>query len=199
MDKLTSDDDQNEKRRIYIRNRYKTIAHIERDKHAHRMATDPEYAEKRRKRTQRWRNANPEKVTAYHANRMQSNPSYKEKRRQYSKQYRIDNHQKVRESAMRLRSTIEYRAKDVENQRRRRARKYNAPTVEKIDRQAIIERDRSICHICRRKVSQKNMSLDHLISLANGGAHTSVNLAVAHKRCNSRRGADRFPAQRRLF
>jgi 5-methylcytosine-specific restriction endonuclease McrA len=43
------------------------------------------------------------------------------------------------------------------------------------------------------------MTLDHLIPLSKGGNHTSDNLALAHGRCNSRRGAGRIPAQLRLL
>jgi hypothetical protein len=81
----------------------------------------------------------------------------------------------------------------------RRARKLQAPVVEKIDRAAIIARDRSICHICGRHVSPAEMSLDHLIPLALGGEHSARNLSVAHILCNKKRGKGYLPAQLRLW
>jgi 5-methylcytosine-specific restriction endonuclease McrA len=81
----------------------------------------------------------------------------------------------------------------------RRARKLQAPVVEKIDRAAIIARDRSICHICGLRVAPADMSLDHLIPLALGGEHSARNLAVAHILCNKKRGKGYLPAQLRLW
>ncbi len=92
----------------------------------------------------------------------------------------------------RARSRVWFRAhphKAAEYQNTRRARKLNAPRVERIDRQAIIERDASMCHICGLFVPPDQMSLDHVIPLARGGAHTADNLKVAHRRCNSRKNA----------
>jgi 5-methylcytosine-specific restriction endonuclease McrA len=82
---------------------------------------------------------------------------------------------------------------------RRRARQRHAPRIDKVDRRAIIERDQSICHLCGKKVSPPEMSLDHLIPLFHHGEHTARNLAVAHISCNSQRGTGRLPAQLRLW
>lgn len=68
-----------------------------------------------------------------------------------------------------------------------------------VKRATIIARDRSRCGICGKKVSPQEMSIDHIIPLSAGGTHAAINLQVAHKRCNSRRGAGRIPAQMRLF
>lgn len=67
---------------------------------------------------------------------------------------------------------------------------------EQIER--IGDRDRWLCHLCRRKVSRKNATRDHLIPRADGGTWADENLALAHMRCNSRRGRGRLPAQLRL-
>lgn len=89
--------------------------------------------------------------------------------------------------------------KAQEKRERRRALKKGAAEIEIVSRAAIIARDKAICHICQRKVAKKDMTLDHLIPLSKGGPHTSRNLAVAHRSCNSRRGAGRLPAQLRLI
>ena len=81
----------------------------------------------------------------------------------------------------------------------RRARKKNAPVAERIDRAAIIARDLNICHICKTFVPPEDMTLDHLIPLSRGGNHAAANLAVAHRRCNSRRGTGILPSQLRLL
>jgi HNH endonuclease len=82
---------------------------------------------------------------------------------------------------------------------RRRARIHSAANIEKIDREAIYDRDRGICHICHRKVSRKSFTLDHLIPIIHHGDHTALNLAVAHHRCNCRRFTGIIPAQLRLL
>jgi 5-methylcytosine-specific restriction endonuclease McrA len=71
---------------------------------------------------------------------------------------------------------------------------------------AVAERDGWVCHICRRKVDPKRKapdpmaaSIDHLIPLSKGGPDSMVNVALAHRRCNSARGAGRLPAQLRLL
>jgi 5-methylcytosine-specific restriction endonuclease McrA len=66
----------------------------------------------------------------------------------------------------------------------RRARVRNAPAVEKVDRRAIIERDRSVCGICGEAVAPKDIHLDHIVPLFLGGTHTAENLRVTHRLCN---------------
>lgn len=83
----------------------------------------------------------------------------------------------------------------LEQSNRRRARKLNAPAVEKIDRASIIARDSSRCHLCGKKVHASDIHLDHLVPLSKGGEHTARNLAVAHSRCNMIRSDGRLPAQ----
>jgi 5-methylcytosine-specific restriction endonuclease McrA len=72
----------------------------------------------------------------------------------------------------------------------RRARVRNAPVVEKVDRQTIIERDRSICGICGEVVAPKDIHLDHILPLFLGGTHTADNLRVTHRLCNLSRKRD---------
>ena len=81
----------------------------------------------------------------------------------------------------------------------RKARLLKAPIVEKIDRISIYERDQGICHICKHRVSKMKFTLDHLIPLSKQGNHTAINLATAHRSCNSRRKDGRLPAQLRLL
>jgi 5-methylcytosine-specific restriction endonuclease McrA len=60
---------------------------------------------------------------------------------------------------------------------------------ESIDLAKIAERDGWRCHICKRKVTRRTWSLDHLIPLSDGGPHTHANVALAHRLCNAKRGA----------
>lgn len=67
--------------------------------------------------------------------------------------------------------------------------------VERIDVQAVYERDGWRCHLCRRVVDRglvyphpQSASIDHLVPLSRGGAHEPANVALAHLSCNRRRG-----------
>jgi 5-methylcytosine-specific restriction endonuclease McrA len=71
----------------------------------------------------------------------------------------------------------------------RRARLMNAPKREVIDLNVLAERDGWRCHICKRKVTRTTWSHDHLVPLSHGGDHTYANVALAHHRCNTLRGA----------
>lgn len=77
----------------------------------------------------------------------------------------------------------------------RRAKGKGSPEAEFIDRVEIYERDGGRCHICRHAVSRSDFTLDHLIPLSKGGNHTVLNVAVAHRKCNSQRATGRLPAQ----
>ena len=69
---------------------------------------------------------------------------------------------------------------------RRRAQKAGVPS-ERIERQRVYNRDKGICGICRRRVSVKQFSIDHIIPLARGGHHRYTNVQIAHPICNSRK------------
>ena len=61
----------------------------------------------------------------------------------------------------------------------------------------IAARDRWVCHICHSRIPDKGSwtnedddpTIDHLVPLSRGGEHTRANVAIAHRLCNSRRGA----------
>jgi 5-methylcytosine-specific restriction endonuclease McrA len=61
-------------------------------------------------------------------------------------------------------------------------------TRDQIGLTTLAKRDGWRCHVCRRDVSRKTWSMDHLVPLSAGGSHTWENVALAHKLCNSKRG-----------
>lgn len=89
------------------------------------------------------------------------------------------------------------RARKRTGRHTRRARIKRAPRQEAIDMATLAARDGWRCHICKRKVTRKTWSHDHLIPLSYGGDHTYENVALAHNKCNALRGA-RGDAQLRL-
>lgn len=87
----------------------------------------------------------------------------------------------------------------------RRARKRGA-TSEPVDPFKVFARDRWVCHLCHTKTNKKMRGtchpdapeLDHVVSLADGGAHTYANTACSHRRCNAAKGS-RSIGQLRMF
>ena len=70
-----------------------------------------------------------------------------------------------------------------------------------ISLEKLYKRDKGICHICTEKVNMNlntndNMygSIDHVIPLAKGGTHTWDNIKLAHRICNSIKGAEVYEA-----
>lgn len=91
-----------------------------------------------------------------------------------------------------------YRARhphEIAERTRRRQARIRGAMISPIDLEAIKVRDRMRCCICGKKVAERDFSLDHIVPLSLGGAHSQENLRVAHRRCNSRRGAGRLPVQ----
>lgn len=86
---------------------------------------------------------------------------------------------------------------------RRRAREKNAPVIERLDRQALLERDHYTCYLCGKQLDPATpflhpdaVTLDHVIPLAKGGSHTADNLRVACRACNGHKSANLLPADR---
>lgn len=61
--------------------------------------------------------------------------------------------------------------------------------AEDVDPNEIYERDGDLCGICGTLVIPAERSLDHIVPIARGGAHTYANLQLAHRRCNYSKGA----------
>lgn len=64
--------------------------------------------------------------------------------------------------------------------------------VAPVNRQAIYERDRWVCQLCRKPVARgkavphpKAPTIDHVVPLARGGTHEPANVQLAHYLCNS--------------
>lgn len=141
---------------------------------------DPEIHRTRSR--QRWASMSDEDRRAYY--RASYNRNIESVR-----QYYQDNKPKYRERERRYRQEHPgvYQSKDM----RRRARKIGA-IHERINRDEIIARDAGICHLCGASPTGRSLTLDHVIPLVRGGTHTSDNLKVACRSCNSRK-------QRRLL
>lgn len=88
---------------------------------------------------------------------------------------------------------------------RRRAILRGAATTELVSPVAVFKRDGWRCGICLEQVDQAlrypdpmSASIDHVVPLAAGGAHTMANVQCSHLGCNVRRGARGGGEQLRL-
>lgn len=127
-----------------------------------KMATDPEYRQRKVAEAMKYHWANREKVLSY------------------KKAYREQNQDKI----------VAYMVQwELNNRDKRYAitakRKFQiaATSVEPIDRNLVWERDQGICGICKEFVKGK-WQMDHIIPLSLGGAHLYSNVQVSHPRCN---------------
>jgi hypothetical protein len=84
----------------------------------------------------------------------------------------------------------------AKNHRRRCQIQQTAVAGDIITVHALWQRDKGKCHICRKKVdlsikgrTSLAPSVDHLLALSKGGAHTWENVALAHFGCNARKCA----------
>jgi len=164
------------------------------------------HPDRARARHQRWYNANREYYVRYHreyyaANRdrylayyrvrhSKETPGFRHmwyvRRREYFQVYVETNKERIRENGHKWRQRHPEKHADIYN--RYRARKRNAPRIEKIDRKAIIERDNWTCYLCGVTCTPQNVTLDHVVPLYRDGTHTADNLRVACRPCNSRKG-----------
>lgn len=131
------------------------------------------HAEQVRANLIKWRAANPERVAAHNrsAKKLANNRTYMREKSK-SPEYRAMWNEWARRTG-----------KGAEKAARRRA-VLAGVTVEAVDRNAIIKRDRRICYLCGKFLKWREVTLDHVIPVARGGKHTANNLRVACGPCN---------------
>lgn len=98
-----------------------------------------------------------------------------------------------------------YSTRGYEVARRRRRLRERGAHQQPYRRDDIFERDGWRCQICGRKVRRDvsyqhptAATVDHIVSLANGGADTPINVQTAHRSCNTSKNAS-GPGQLRLI
>lgn len=128
---------------------------------AHRRKTDLAFRENKQKYANEW----------YHRS---------EENKERAKQNRIEwgkrNPEKVIKNA-------------VDQRRKRRARIVGAAVIETIDLDTLYARDAGFCKICEKPCTREEASVDHIKPLSKGGNHSWKNVQLAHRVCNSRKGA----------
>jgi 5-methylcytosine-specific restriction endonuclease McrA len=144
-------------------------------------------SQRRAAQAKAWREAHPEQVKA---NRRAHYTANTEAMRAYGRRYYEQNREQQLASlkAWREANPQLVKAQWARKAIRRRIREKLA-FVETIDPQAVFDRDGGTCQICRTPVERLKMTLDHIVSLKNGGKHTLTNVQLAHRLCNSRKGS----------
>lgn len=77
----------------------------------------------------------------------------------------------------------------VRNQNKRARRKGIAGVIETNDLARAYLKQRGLCLFCEIKLCPDNVSVEHVLSLANGGANDSTNVALSCDECNNKRAA----------
>jgi len=145
-----------------------------------------------RTRTAEWRVANPERLKAINRANYERNHA---RRLAEAASYRDANRERLREAARvygKAHPDIVWRSDANRRARERRA------FVEVVDRWVLYQRDKGICGLCGGRVKREDASVDHIIPLSMGGAHSYANTQIAHLSCNLKRG-NRGPAQVRML
>lgn len=60
--------------------------------------------------------------------------------------------------------------------------------VDDVQVSVLFERDGGICKLCEKPTTLEEATIDHIVSLANGGEHSYSNTQLAHGLCNSLKG-----------
>ncbi len=71
---------------------------------------------------------------------------------------------------------------------RREVREKLLGSSEKVDYAAIAKRDGMVCYLCLNKVTEMNLSFDHVVPLFKDGKHAADNIKTTHLKCNIRKG-----------
>lgn len=66
-------------------------------------------------------------------------------------------------------------------------RPYLALSV-RLSRQNVFLRDEYICQYCQKRMSEKRLTIDHVIPLSKGGRHEWTNVVTACSACNNKKG-----------
>ena len=88
----------------------------------------------------------------------------------------------------RIRNWMIQRRRRADKQARIRAEKMGAVAVH-VELDEIIKRDGNRCYLCGKETSVHDVSFEHVVPLIGGGSHTPENIRLAHRVCNSKKGA----------
>lgn len=176
-----------ERRREQARGYYQkdTEFHAERQRIA-RQQWSQETKTRKNKEQKIYHAKNKDRLRESNQKWLARHPDY---RKQHNEQYREQNRERLNAYDRERHKTPQRQEQVKDAQARRRARILGSKQIEKIRWTVIIKRDNSTCYICKRTLTRKEITFDHVIPLSRQGAHTEGNLKVACRVCNGRKGA----------
>lgn len=139
-----------------------------------------------RRRDQRARERDPERFRAKalaRTRKWRENHANREKQRLSSLAWKKRNPERV--AAQRQRYNLEHPHYGTESSTVQRARQYGVAENGRVNRQAIIDRDKGTCYLCGAKPVPEDLTLDHVVPLSKGGPHLPENVRVACRHCNA--------------
>lgn len=163
-----------------------------------------QHPESRRLSTQKYRLSHKEKINAYDKEyrRTHKLSEYLRKRRWLlnnrgkaiatKKLWKSRNKEKVREELRRYHQEHPHYHQAAGHNYRARRRKAGALSkkdVQRVYEDNIKKYGTLTCYLCEEEVSFGEDSIDHKMPLFRGGSNLYENLAIAHKKCNSVKGA----------
>lgn len=118
------------------------------------------------------------------------------------RQYRIRYDATDKAKQTRKRSIQNWRKRNPERWReivnrqhhRRAVQLYGGEYDPSVSLKSLREKNKDMCGICGQFVRSEDASIDHIQPVVLGGSHTWNNIQLAHKICNSRKGARRAVA-----
>lgn len=69
-----------------------------------------------------------------------------------------------------------------------RAREMKCPVIIPFTKAEIIKRDGLNCYLCGKLLTEKQVTIDHLVPLSKGGFHCPSNARIACLKCNQEKG-----------
>jgi 5-methylcytosine-specific restriction endonuclease McrA len=107
------------------------------------------------------------------------------------RQYRIETREEhyVRNSIWRENNPEAYREMGRRANARRRAALAQVEYDVTVSLEELYVRDGGICGICDEECDYSQASIDHVFPISKGGPHVWDNVQLAHRSCNSRKGA----------
>jgi 5-methylcytosine-specific restriction endonuclease McrA len=84
----------------------------------------------------------------------------------------------------------------LEKVNRRRAETYGCPIADVSYATIYAAQVGQLCDLCGAPVLPDNAEFDHIVALADGGAHAEENIRLVHRKCNRAASMRRFILQR---
>lgn len=171
-----TEEEAKENKRIYRRN---NPDKVKRWKEADYLRTKDAYKSRARKHYQENKESILEKTKQYY----QDN---KEQKKKYAREYKKNNYDRIKAWNDIWRKNNKDKIMSYSENRRAKIKSPDADKITDKDIANLREKQKGLCSLCSLPMG-KDCTIEHLLPLSRGGRHILGNIALAHKRCNSRK------------